>query len=318
MIGAGMRKDVMQLGVQLTSDDQVMSRTFASSAMFSRGNNANLSDVTQTTVYASIEPIKNFQIRLDGVVQSIRSANPEGFNLMYYKNGELRQTVNDSRLTLSLISRPKAKYSQVGVDRYQHTTLTPTFLLRYTRGIEGLFNGDFGYNKLQFQYTQPILLATWGKSIVTFEAGKNFDTVPLALQNVIPGNQSYSAIPNTFGLLNYYEFVTDTYSTLHVEHHFNGKLLSYIPLIKKLKLREIGLFRAAYGSLSDQSKQINVEHWKYTAPNEQVYFEYGFGIENIGFGNFRVFRIDFNWRGNYLNRPDITKFGIKAGFQIGF
>jgi hypothetical protein len=61
-----------------------------------------------------------------------------------------------------------------------------------------------------------------------------------------------------------------------------------------------------------------VEGFKYSAPSEQIYFEYGFGIENIGIGNLRIFRVDFNWRGNYLDRPDISTFGIKAGFQVGF
>lgn len=318
MIGVGTRRDVMQLGVQLTNDDGIMSRSFASSSLFSRGDNASLSSVNQTNVFTSIEPWKNFQIRLDGTVQSIISANPEEFNLNYYLNGKLRKTTNDSHLTLSLIARPGAKFSQNGVDRYEHTTLSPTFVLKYTRGINGLFGSDFGYNKLQFLYTQPILLATWGKSIINLEAGKNFDTVPLALQNVIPGNQSYSLVQNTFSQLNYYEFVADTYATLHIEHHFNGKILSYIPIIKKLKLREVGIFRAAYGKLSDASKNINVENLKYSAPDQHVYYEYGFGIENIGFGNFRVFRIDFNWRGNYLDRPDVAKFGIKAGFQMTF
>ncbi|WP_262384301.1 hypothetical protein [Elizabethkingia miricola] len=56
----------------------------------------------------------------------------------------------------------------------------------------------------------------------------------------------------------------------------------------------------------------------YTAPKDHIYYEYGFGIENIGFGNFRMFRIDFNWRGNYLDRPDARKFGVKIGMQFGF
>jgi hypothetical protein len=167
-------------------------------------------------------------------------------------------------------------------------------------------------------FYKPMLIGSWGKTLVSFEAGKNFDTVPLALQNVIPGNQSYSLAQNTFAQLNYYEFVADTYTTLHLEHHFNGKILSYIPLIKKLKLREIAFIRGAYGTLSDASKAINVEGIKYSAPSEHIYYEYGVGIENIGFGNLRIFRVDFNWRGNYLDRPDISTFGIKAGFQVGF
>lgn len=319
IIGAGTRRDIMQLGVQLTNDDGIMSRSFASSSIFSTGSNTSLSSVNQTNVFGSIEPWKNFQVRLDGTMQSIKSANEEKFNLYYYDlYNQLRKTVLDTHLTLSLIARPGAKFSQTGVDRYEHSTLSPTFVLKYTRGIEGLFNADFGYNKLQLMYFQPILLGTWGKTLINFEAGKNFDTVPLALQNVIPGNQSYSLVPNTFAQLNYYEFVADTYSTLHLEHHFNGKILSYIPLIKKLKFREVAFLRGAYGTLSQASKDINVEGFKYSAPSDKIYYEYGFGIENIGLGNLRIFRVDFNWRGNYLENPDAKKFGLKAGFQMNF
>jgi len=318
MIGAGTKRDITQLGVQLTTEDGILSRSFASSTVFARGENASLSSVNQTSVFTSIEPWKNFQVRVDGTLQSIKSANPDGFNLMYYRNGDLRKTVNDSRVSISLIARPGAKFSQTGVDRYEHGTLAPTIVLKYTRGIEGLFNADFNYNKLQFMFYKPILIGSWGKTLFSFEAGKNFDTVPLALQNIIPGNQSYGIVPNTFAQLNYYEFVADTYSTMHIEHHFNGKILSFIPLIKKLKLREVAFIRGAYGSLSDASKNINVDNLKYSAPDQQIYYEYGFGIENIGFGNIRIFRVDFNWRGNYLDRPDASKFGIKAGFQFGF
>ncbi len=250
--------------------------------------------------------------------KSIKSADSSLFNLYYKNDNQIRKTVNDSHITLSLIANPGAKFSETGIDRYSHTTLAPSFVLKYTRGVKGLFNADFNYNKLQFLYTQPILTGVWGKSIINVEVGKIFETLPLALQNIIPGNQSYNLIPNTFSLLNYYEFVADTYSTLNIEHHFNGKILSYIPLIKKLKLREIAIFRTAYGTLSDASKAINLSPVQYSAPSQHIYYEYGFGIENIGFGNLRILRVDFNWRGNYLDRPNISKFGIKAGFQVNF
>ncbi|MGL6127040.1 DUF5686 family protein [Chryseobacterium artocarpi] len=318
MIGAGTSRDIVQLGGQLTSGDGVASRTLSSSTFFARGENISLSSVNQTNVFAAIEPWKNIQFRVDGVMQSIKSAIPEKFNLMYYQNGNLRKTVNDSHVTFSVIAKPGAKFSQTGIDRYQARNLAPTIVLRYTRGIEGLFNADFNYDKLQFMFEKPFLIGTIGKTVVNFEAGKNFNTVPLALQNIIPANLSYGLAPNTFSQLNYYEFVADAYTTLHLEHHFNGKILSYIPLIKKLKLREVAFIRAAYGTLSDASKAINVEGFKYSAPSEHIYYEYGFGIENIGIGNLRLFRVDFNWRGNYLDRPDISKFGVKAGIQVGF
>lgn len=318
IIGSGTRRDILQLGSKLMTDDGIMARSFASSDVLSSGTNKSLSNVNQTNIFASIEPWKNFTIRLDGTVQNIKSANPSEFNLDYHKNGVLKNNLNDSRLTLTLVAKPGAKFSQIGVDRREHTTLAPTLVLKYTHGFEGLFNADFNYNKLQFLYQQPILVGSLGKSIINLEAGKIFEPVPLAIQSIIPGNQSYSLSRNSFAMMDYYEFVADSYATLQLEHHFNGKILSYIPLIKKLKLREVGFIRTAYGTLSDASKAINFDAKKYSAPDQQMYVEYGFGFENIGFGNLRIFRVDFNWRGNYLNREDVRKFGIKAGIQVNF
>jgi hypothetical protein len=41
---------------------------------------------------------------------------------------------------------------------------------------------------------------------------------------------------------------------------------------------------------------------------ENVYWEYSAGIGNI----FKVFRIDFALRGNYLNTPDTQRFSVKG------
>lgn len=317
-VGIGTRRDVMQLGAQLTTDEGIMTRSFASSGVLNSGSNFNLSSVNQTSAFASVDAFKNFTVRLDATYQSIKSANPTKFSLDFYKNNQVQSVLNDYKLAFSITARPGAKFSQYGVDRYEHSTLAPTLVLKYTRGFEGVFNSDFNYNKLQFYYFQPFLLKSFGRLIVNVEAGKNFNTVPLALQNVIPGNQSYGLIPNTFSLLNYYEFVTDEYVTFHAEHHFNGKLLSYIPLVKKLKLREVAFYRTAIGNLSDASKNINSTNIMLSAPSQKPYYEYGFGIENIGFGNIRMLRLDFNWRGNYLENPGAQKFGIKFGLQYNY
>ena len=316
-IGVGTRRDVMQLGSQLTADEGIMTRSFASSGVLSAGENFYLSSVNQTSTFASIDPFKNFTVRLDATHQTIKSANPEKFSLDYYKNNQIKSEVSDSKLAFSLTARPGAKFSKYGVDRYEHSTLAPTIMLKYTQGLEGVFGSDFKYSKLQFYYYQPILLSSFGRLVLNVEAGKNFNAVPLALQNIIPGNQAYNLMPNTFALLNYYEFVADQYFTFQAEHHFNGKILSYIPLIKKLKLREVAFYRTAVGTLNQSSVLINSSNLILKAPNKP-YYEYGFGIENIGFGNVRILRIDFNWRGNYLENPEARKFGIKFGLQAYF
>ena len=50
----------------------------------------------------------------------------------------------------------------------------------------------------------------------------------------------------------------------------------------------------------------------YAGAPTKPYYEYHIGVDNI----FKILRIDFVFRGNYLDVPGATKFGIKGG--IGF
>jgi hypothetical protein len=83
--------------------------------------------------------------------------------------------------------------------------------------------------------------------------------------------------------------------------------------MRKLNWREIIGVRAVYGTISDANRSINASGLVYNAP-ENGYWEYSAGIGNI----FKVFRIDFSWRGNYLNTPDATRFAIKGAFGFHF
>lgn len=318
-VGVSTGRDILQLGSKLIKDDGVVGNTFGASSLIRRGDNPNLSSVNQTSIFTSVDIVKNVTIKLAGTMQSIHSANPKEFSLNYYDNdGDFRKTTNDSHISLSVNANIGAKFSRSGLDRRRHRSLFPTIMMKYSKGIEGLFGSDFGYHKLQWLYNQPMLIGSWGRSIVHLEAGKTFNAVPLSLQDIIPANQSYGLEKNTFSQLNYYEFVTDSYITGHWEHHFNGKIFSFIPFIKKLGLREVVFLRGAYGDLSDASRQKIFNAHQYFTPNKNIYYEYGFGIENIGLGNLRFFRIDFNWRGNYLHLPNAPKFGIKLGMQYNY
>jgi hypothetical protein len=112
--------------------------------------------------------------------------------------------------------------------------------------------------------------------------------------------------------------VTDTYATVHLEHNFNGRLFSRIPFLKKLNLREIIGFRGVWGEISEANRALNTTgnpvEFPLIAPNKEMYYEYSFGIDNI----FKIVRIDFNFRGNYLEVPDARKFGVTVGFGFSF
>ena len=190
-----------------------------------------------------------------------------------------------------------------------------TLLLNYTKGVEGFLESDFDYERLQFSYTQPWQVGGFGRLTSTIELGKKFGEVPLGLLSVVPGNQTLFSIYNTFPNLDFYEFVTDTYATVHLEHNFNGRLFSRIPFLRKFNLREIIGLRGAWGQLSDENIALNApSNIPLIAPEDEIYWEYSFGIGNI----FKILRIDFNFRGNYLDNPDARAFGITGsiGFQF--
>jgi hypothetical protein len=154
-----------------------------------------------------------------------------------------------------------------------------------------------------------------GRLYTTLEAGKTFGAVPLGLLSVVPGNQTYFTIYTTFPNLDFYEFVTDTYVAGHIEHNFNGRLFSRIPLLRKWNLREIVGIRGVWGELSDANRELSSPaNIPLQAPTDRIYWEYSFGVGNI----FKIFRIDFNFRGNYLENPGARDFSVTGAFGFHF
>jgi len=315
ILSVGNRRDVEQMGVSLTTSNDVLGRSFASSALFASGVNNQLTSVNLTTLGFEIEPIKNFTFQTNFTYRTLKSASSE-FSLDYYT--DLTQTVIKSDVKQSEINlvaeyTPNRKTVGYGVDRMDVDFNYARFFVSYSNGIKGVLNSDFNYQKLQLYYRQPALIGGFGRLFTTFETGKIFGEVPLGLMGIIPGNQSWFVIENTYNLLNYYDFVADEYASLHFEHHFNGRLFSRVPLLRKLNLREIIGIKGVYGRVSDENRLLNASGLTYTAP-EDIYWEYHAGVGNI----FKVLRVDFAWRGSYLEMPDARKFAIRASFGFYF
>ena len=317
ILSAGNRRDVEQIGVSLTATNDVLGRSFASSSLFSSGNNNKLTNINFTTFSAEIEPVKNLVFRSSLNYRTLRSASPV-FNLDYWVHPNdhtkgVESNVNQYEYGAQIDYTPKRRTIGYGVERSDVDLNYARVFLNFSQGIKGVFNSDFDYQKVQLFYRQPVLVGGFGRLFTTFEAGKIFGAVPLGLMGVVPGNQSWFSIENTYNLLNYYEFVADEYVSLHFEHNFNGRLFSRIPWLRDLNLREIIGIKGVYGTVSDANIALNASNTVYRAPDE-VYWEYHAGVGNI----FKVFRIDFAWRGSYLNIPDANKFAIKGSFGFYF
>ena len=314
IISAGNRRDIEQIGANLTATNDVLGRDFASSAIFSSGDTSKLTSVNLTTTALEIEPLKNLKFKVGFNYRTLETASPT-FSLDYYDNlGNVRSKTTQSEASFVIDYSPNKKNVGYGVERRVVDKLNyGQVFATYSKGIKGVLNSDFEYDKIQLYYKQPITIGLIGKTYVTTEIGKTFGDVPLGLLSVIPGNQSYFSIPRNFDLVNYYEFITDRYATLNVDHHFNGKIFSRIPWFRDLNWRETAGFKLAIGDISETNKALNASGISYRAPTKP-YWEYNVGIENI----LKVMRVEFTWRGSYRDAPDTSNFGVKVGFGIFF
>lgn len=251
-----------------------------------------------------------------------------GFNFAYLPNPESSSTIDTTIATTELIFKTRYAFDEVYLDgdfdRISLGSKYPIIELQYGLGVNGL-GGDYTYHKLALSYRHYFYINPLGWLSYKAQVGKTFGTVPFLLLEVHPGNEGYFFDENAFNGMNRYEFVSDTYASLMLEHHFEGFFLNKIPLLRKLKLRELATFKAVVGSISEENlaaNQLNIYQPSdentflgFRAPSiEKPYIETSVGIENI----FKVFRIEALWRLNYLDNPQASRFNIRLGVDFYF
>ncbi len=317
IIGGGNRRDVEQLGTSLTNSTDVLGRSLASSSLLNVGDTDKLSSINLSVFFLELEPLKNFTVRFGTNYRELTPASP-AFSLDYYKDENrtiIDSEINQTEFSTILTWTPGRKVSGYGVERnVVNEEDFPTLFLNYSLGVKDVFKSDFDYTKVQFFYDQPLLIGGVGRSNISLEAGKTFGAVPLGLLSVVPGNQTYFALYNTFPTLDFYEFVTDSYSAIHIAHDFNGRIFSRIPLLKELDLRELVGFRAVYGDISEESRKIDASGLSLVAPDSDPFYEYSVGIGNI----LKVMRFDVHFRGNYFENPDARSMAFTIDFGFHF
>ena len=143
------------------------------------------------------------------------------------------------------------------------------------------------------------------------QAGKIWGDVPFPLMKIHEGNETYAFDLYAFNLMNYQEFVSDTYASLFLEHHFQGFFLNKIPLFRRLKWREVVGVRTLIGSYDETKHTGMIFPAGMTGLRSTPYTEFSAGIENI----FKIIRVDAVWRYNY-NEGKKAKIGIMFSLQL--
>lgn len=200
----------------------------------------------------------------------------------------------------------------------------PIISFMWTSGIKGLFGGEYTYQNLDLNFFKRFYLGPLGYTDITTDFGYIIGKVPFPLAEIHHANQSYAYQLQSYNLMNFLEFVSDHYATAYVDHYFNGFFFNKIPLLKKLKWREVIEAKVLFGGLRPENNPAqNPEQIKFPFTGGQLetypltnvpYVEGGFGISNI----FKLVRVDFIKRFTYLNHPDIPTWGIRVRTKFDF
>ncbi len=234
-----------------------------------------------------------------------------------------------SMATLQLRYAPHETFIQSRLNRTAINHEHPVFVLQHQAGVKGILGSDFDYQRTDFTCEKRFWLSAFGYVDAQVKTGKIWSQSPYTLLCIPNANLGFTIQSHSFSQMNAMEFVCDQYVQWDVVYYLNGWILNTMPLFKKLKWREIVSLRGYWGSLSDRndpSAQLGDGSYRnpdlYSFPTSghvyrmgsTPYMEATVGIENI----FKVLRVDYIRRLNYLNHEHVAKNGVQVSVHITF
>jgi hypothetical protein len=310
LVGVNYRSDYEILGQSTNgfSQDNVLASFFRSSPL------TNLTRVDKTEAYYEREwfPGLISKLFLTG-----RQFTPVGTNkyLTYKRDGTIgeKENIVNTEARINVRFAWKEKYVGTGFTRVYLGTKYPILQLNYAKSLQNAFKGEYDYHKLVINISDRIRITPiLGYTDYVIEGGKIWGAVPYPLMELHGGNQTYIYDYMAFNMMKYYEFTSDQFVSLAVFHHFEGLFLNKVPLLRKLKWREVVTMKGVWGTVNDQNRRTLIFPTTLSALDKGPYLEASAGIENI----FKIFRIDAFWRLNYQLPRAIDNFGFKFGFQL--
>ncbi|HMM04961.1 MULTISPECIES: DUF5686 and carboxypeptidase-like regulatory domain-containing protein [unclassified Dysgonomonas] len=282
--------------------------------------NSKMTYNRQTQIAWDKEFYGGFSFKLTGQTFDERPAANIVFEKMD-ENGNVYAVdkVKTTEVMLALRYAPNEKFFQQR--RKRHSIPSPRLVmnLTHTMALEDVLGGQYHYNKTSLAISKQFWIAPYGKLYLTAQAEKIWGETPFPFLVTPSANSSYTIQRGNYYLIEPLEFVHDAQASWEIYYHMGGWFLNRVPFLKVLKWREVFGFRGFIGSLNNKN---NPEHNRnllifpqdtYTT-NRGPYMEYNIGIENI----FKLFRIDYVRRINYLDHPNVDKDGFRVSFNLNF
>lgn len=316
MLSVNYKHDVLQLGAGVNA----LTEGNLLSSVFSRGNNERLSPVKQLDVVYE----KEWRQGISNVFAvQLREISPSRYVEFIRPDGGTLSSINTTTLGIKTRLSKDEIIVRNTFEKFSMGSDYPIVSLDLAMGVKGLLKNDYEYYRAVLSWSHYFDIAPLGRSSYVLTGGKIFGKVPFPLLKLHEGNSTYFYDPYAYSCMNFYEFASDMWASVWWEHHFKGFFLGKIPLLKKLKWREVFTFKALWGSLRDKNNGSLADTEALLLFPEGMssvskpYMETGIGIENI----FRLLRVDAIWRLTHRqDRPgqNVQNFAVNFSLYLNF
>ena len=314
-ITAAFKYDVEQLGASpyAISSDNILS------SLFHRGPNNKLTMVRDYRVGYEHEWFTGLINRVHLTHREMFPLGSTEFIIFPDKKSDpvFMNSIFTSEIQIDTRISFRERFVSTTFSRVTISSTFPIIQFTYIYGSPNAFNSDYEYHKLILNLSQWFNFATIGWSKYIIETGKIWGTLPYPLLRIHDGNQSFFYDEYAANLMNYYEFVSDTWISATYTHHLSGLLFNKIPILRKLKWREVAHIRGVFGTLSENNARYSSFPGNLRSFANEPYWEAGAGIENI----FKIIRVDAIWRMSHLHdagNSSVPKFGLFVSLFFSF
>lgn len=225
---------------------------------------------------------------------------------------------------------PGEKFYQMKSGRVAINHDNPVITLTHIYSPHNWSGQGFGTNLTELSVEKRFWFSAFGYADVMVKGGHQWGRAPFTCLSSPNANLSYTIQPESFALLNPMEFVNDSYVSWDLTYWANGAILNYIPLVKRLKLREVVSYRGWWGTLSRRNdpRQWNPGDGQpmlmfpaevaATPMGKTPYMELSAGLDNI----LKCLRIDYVWRLTYRNQSSsvmpVSRSGLRVALHVTF
>lgn len=294
-----------------------------------RGSNHLITYLRHTTATYQLELANNFSTT---ITASSRRMEPGPWVPLMTTDGQTLSHYTQNRASITLRYAPGEKFYQTKSTRIPINLDPWVFVLTHTYGPDNRLGNRFGINRTEISIQKRFWFSAFGFADVIIKGAREWSRT--AYTNLLSpnANLSYTIQPESFALTDPMEFLGDTGLQWDLTYWANGALFNYIPLLKKLKLREVIAFRGWWSRLSDKNnpmvelsdissgKSIDnplllwPDYVLATPMHSRPYMEMSAGIDNL----LKCLRVDYVWRLNYRDTPGVSRSGLRVSLHVTF